>query len=375
MDSLTNILANDINQNVVEERPAASKKLLCISSKDDLFGLEHSSFKIQKTSSIRGLDMLGTLPDSQRPDSIFLFGDEVNEIFISQLQYASQVSRKSGIPLIAIIRNLGYKSVDFSAKVKSMVLKNGADDCYTSKDIDIEKISSWIDFLTLYKKATTTNSKKNQANEPDKLKILPYKRVFDILVSSLLLIILSPLMLLIALIIKLESKGPIIYKSKRAGYGYKIFDFYKFRSMRTGADKELKNLAKYNQYAQDTEDAIFIKIKNDPRVTRFGQFLRNTSLDELPQLVNVLIGDMSLVGNRPLPLYEADKLTKDGTAWRFLAPAGITGLWQINKRGKAEMSLDERISLDVIYARKYSLQLDLKILFSPLPAMIQKEKV
>lgn len=374
MDSLTNILANDINQNVVEERPASSKKLFCISSKDDLFGLEHSLFKIQKTSSIRGLDILGALPDSQRPDSIFLFGDEVNEIFLSQLQYASQVSRKSGIPLIAIIRNLEYKSDDFSAKVKSLVLKNGADDCYTRKDIDIEKISSWIDFLTLYKKATES-SIKNQVNEPDNLKILPYKRVFDILVSSLLLIFLSPLMLLIALIIKLESKGPIIYKSKRAGYGYKVFDFYKFRSMRTGADKELKDLAKYNQYAQDTEDAIFIKIKNDPRVTRFGQFLRNTSLDELPQLVNVLIGDMSLVGNRPLPLYEADKLTKDGAAWRFLAPAGITGLWQINKRGKAEMSLDERISLDVIYARKYSLQLDLKILFSTLPAMIQKEKV
>ncbi|MCB0486542.1 MAG: sugar transferase [Flavobacteriaceae bacterium] len=193
--------------------------------------------------------------------------------------------------------------------------------------------------------------------------------------SSILLIILSPMMLLIALIIKLESKGPVIYRSKRAGFGYKVFNFYKFRSMRTGADKELKDLAKFNQYRQENKEDIFIKIKNDPRVTPFGQFLRNTSLDELPQLLNVVIGDMSLVGNRPLPLYEADKLTKDGTAWRFLAPAGITGLWQINKRGKANMSLDERIQLDVVYARKNSLQLDLKILFSTLPAMIQKEKV
>ena len=374
MDSLGSILSNEIDHKKIERNLSFDKFILCISSRDDLFGLDQTFPNLQKTSSIRGLDMLSSLPDSERPDAIFLFGEEVNEIFLSQLQYASQVCKKYCIPLIAIIRNLEYKSDDLSTRVKSLVLKNGADDCYTKKDIDAEKVSSWIDFLALYKKVTMT-SLKPQISRNNRIRIPTSKRVFDILVSSILLIILSPMMLLIALIIKLESKGPVIYRSKRAGFGYKVFNFYKFRSMRTGADKELKDLAKFNQYRQENKEDIFIKIKNEPRVTPFGQFLRNTSLDELPQLLNVVIGDMSLVGNRPLPLYEADKLTKDGTAWRFLAPAGITGLWQINKRGKANMSLDERIQLDVVYARKNSLQLDLKILFSTLPAMIQKEKV
>lgn len=209
------------------------------------------------------------------------------------------------------------------------------------------------------------------------IKIWRLKRVLDIILSSIALLILSPILITIALIIKLESKGPVFYISKRAGSGYKIFDFYKFRSMRYGADKELKNLAHLNQYA-DTEnstDAIFFKIKNDPRVTRFGMFLRNSSLDELPQLINVLKGDMSLVGNRPLPLYEAERLTKDQIAWRFLAPAGITGLWQVTKRGNKDMSLEERIHLDMEYAMKNSFMLDMKIIFSTFPALFQKEKV
>ena len=202
------------------------------------------------------------------------------------------------------------------------------------------------------------------------------KRAFDIIASSLLILFLSPILLLIALLVKLESRGPIIYSSKRAGTGYKIFDFYKFRSMRVGADKELATLStSNNQYSNDSKVQIFHKIQNDPRVTRFGRILRKTSLDELPQLFNVLIGDMSLVGNRPLPLYEAEMLTKDGAAWRFLAPAGITGLWQITKRGKNKMSVEERIELDAIYARNYSIWVDVKILASTFMAMIQEEKV
>ena len=126
---------------------------------------------------------------------------------------------------------------------------------------------------------------------------------------------------------------------------------------------------------ENAVDGVFFKIKDDPRITKFGQFLRNSSLDEIPQLWNVLVGDMSLVGNRPLPLYEAEKLTKDQIAWRFLAPAGITGLWQITKRGKDNMSPDERIALDMEYAMKNSFWLDMKILLSTFPALLQKEKV
>lgn len=210
------------------------------------------------------------------------------------------------------------------------------------------------------------------------IKLWSLKRAFDILVSATALFLLSPLCLLIALIIKLESKGPVFYISKRAGTGYKIFNFYKFRSMRSGSDAELQQLAHLNQYngkENGSQKSVFFKIKDDPRITKFGEFIRRTSLDEIPQLLNVLLGDMSLVGNRPLPLYEAEKLTKDQIAWRFLAPAGITGLWQITKRGKDNMSEDERIALDMEYAMKNSFWLDMKILLSTIPALFQKEKV
>ncbi len=133
-----------------------------------------------------------------------------------------------------------------------------------------------------------------------------------------------PVFLIIALAIRIESEGNIFYVSKRAGMGYRIFNFYKFRTMFPGADKRRTEFGHLNQYAE-SEEVHFFKLKNDPRITRVGRFLRNTSLDELPQLINVLLGDMSLVGNRPLPLYEAANLTTDNFAKRFLAPAGITG--------------------------------------------------
>ena len=245
-----------------------------------------------------------------------------------------------------------------------------------------------------------------------------WKRAFDIAVSGTLLLLLSPLFLVICLLIKLESKGPAFYYSSRVGTGYRIFKFWKFRSMRRDADQllgSIKNLNQYqsastpvqpplracsscatfqdcdhklvnaqgeficeNQHQQVTKTKAgpaFIKVANDPRITRIGMFIRKTSIDELPQLFNVLRGDMSIVGNRPLPLYEAEKLTTDEFAERFNAPAGITGLWQVTKRGQANMSELERINLDIDYARKLSLSGDIKILLKTLPAMYQKENV
>jgi len=215
------------------------------------------------------------------------------------------------------------------------------------------------------------------AVQPQMRYVMPVaKRLFDILVSSVLIIACSPILLLTAILIKLDSKGPIIYKSKRAGFGYKVFDFYKFRSMRQDADKELGKLASLNQYTQNgASKAAFVKINNDPRITRFGAFIRNTSIDELPQLFNVLKGDMSLVGNRPLPLYEAQMLTSDEWASRFLGPAGITGLWQVSKRGRSEMSDKERRELDNFYTERFSFWMDLKILCKTIPAMLQRERV
>ncbi|RMF26966.1 MAG: sugar transferase, partial [Bacteroidetes bacterium] len=181
------------------------------------------------------------------------------------------------------------------------------------------------------------------------------------------------LMLLIALAIKLESRGPVIYRSKRVGTGYEVFDFFKFRTMYVDADKRLEELKHLNQYGKNGQP--FLKLQRDPRVTRIGRVLRKTSLDELPQLFNVLRGDMSLVGNRPLPLYEAEQLTRDHWAQRFLAPAGLTGLWQVSKRGKKNMSAEERILLDVSYAQNFSFLQDLKIILKTIPAMIQDEEV
>jgi lipopolysaccharide/colanic/teichoic acid biosynthesis glycosyltransferase len=201
------------------------------------------------------------------------------------------------------------------------------------------------------------------------------KRAFDILLSVVALVVLSPIFLLIAIMIRLESRGSVIYISKRAGRGYRVFDFYKFRTMIADAEKKMNELTHLNQYVPDAGVAVFFKINDDPRITRVGRFLRNTSLDELPQLINVFLGHMSLVGNRPLPLYEAKELTTDDYAARFMAPAGITGLWQVKKRGNKDMSAEERINMDIMYATKCSFATDLWIIANTPTALLQKANV
>ena len=215
-----------------------------------------------------------------------------------------------------------------------------------------------INATTVVKKVPATESGSNSH----------IKRILDIILASIVLVILSPVFLLIALAIKIESRGSVFYNSYRAGTGFKIFRFYKFRTMHAGSDKKLQDLAHLNQY----NNSLFFKVNNDPRVTHVGSFLRKTSLDELPQLLNVLKGDMYLVGNRPLPLYEAATLTTNESVERFMAPAGMTGLWQIKKRGKSNMSTEERISLDIAYARKHNLAYDLWIMANTPGALFQR---
>lgn len=267
-----------------------------------------------------------------------------------------------------------------------------------------------------------------------RFKIPLWKRTFDVVFASLALAALSPLMIITALAIKIENPGPVLFKSKRIGTNYKVFDFLKFRSMYVNAENRLKELSKTeNQYAEhheeepktvitlplgrkaekkmfdkgvesellmddeeimligddfmvaesdfskQKEDEInnaFVKIENDPRVTKVGHFIRKYSIDELPQLFNILKGDMSIVGNRPLPLYEAEKLTNDSCIDRFMAPAGLTGLWQVEERGKGGMmSAEERKQLDIQYGQTYSFSLDMKIIFRTLFAFKQEENV
>lgn len=244
-------------------------------------------------------------------------------------------------------------------------------DCY-SPSISFADVKLRIQFLSAYK--ILNEQLKNLPEAPLKQYKVPFlKRLLDLGISVTALVLLSPFFLIIAILIKLDSKGPIFYTSKRVGTGYKIFDFYKFRSMRANADKEVEALkaTTANQYG----DSAFFKMKDDPRVTKLGNFLRNSSIDELPQLFNVVKGDMSIVGNRPLPLYEAEQLTTNEWSMRFLGPAGITGLWQIIKRGKSDMSDRERKKLDNFYNKKFSVWLDLKIIFMTVPVLFQKEKV
>ena len=250
----------------------------------------------------------------------------------------------------------------------------GVDDGF-ARPVDWAQLEQRIDFLTKYKPQLLERRQRELTGEPE---LQPFsvrwdKRLFDILFASAAIIGLSPFLLVIAIIIKLESRGSVIYRSKRIGRGYQVFHFLKFRSMVQNADQQVDQLRDRNQYANG--DEAFFKVKDDPRITRFGRILRKTSLDELPQFFNVLRGEMSIVGNRPLPLYEAEKLTSDDWSQRFLAPAGITGLWQVTKRGQDNMSTEERVQLDVDYANNYSLWYDLRIIAKTIPAMIQKENV
>ncbi len=342
------------------------------------------------------------------------------------------VGLDSAKELVKVVRNKGkYRFV-------SIVILFDNSHLQTPKSIFSTGITDMIDVdeeseaihskLKYYMELSTHFRSVEQTNK----RVAPYtftlpwwKRGIDIAVSLCALILLLPLLLVVAALIMLDSKGPIFYRSPRAGTHFHIFGMLKFRTMRVRADQQLKDLAAHNIYAKDSKDLVaegevtgdaiflcaacrekgvvcqrplfdeyqpvceklylreneeaakFMKFRNDPRITRLGKFLRNSSIDELPQLLNILLGDMSLVGNRPLPLYEAEKLTTNEFAERFTGPAGLTGLWQVQKRAKGQgpMSDKERTELDITYARTFSFQTDLYIIWKTLFSLWQKENV
>jgi exopolysaccharide biosynthesis polyprenyl glycosylphosphotransferase len=202
-----------------------------------------------------------------------------------------------------------------------------------------------------------------------------FKRIYDFTAALLALIILSPLFLIIAILIKLDSKGTIFYKYlddgervKRVGEHGKLFSFYKFRTMHPNTH----NLRYTRLAGKNTrKDSPIVKIKNDPRVTRVGKFLRKTSIDELPQLINVLKGEMSLVGPRPHLPEEVAKYKKHHKFVLTIKP-GITGLAQIN--GRSDLNFEEEVRLDTYYIEHWSLWLDLKIMFKTIPALLKGYK-
>ena len=192
--------------------------------------------------------------------------------------------------------------------------------------------------------------------------LLFLRRGFDFLGSLILLIILSPIFLLVTLAIRLDSAGPIVYRQIRCGLNGRKFTLYKFRSMVQGAEVQKEELASYN-----IMDGPVFKMKNDPRVTRVGKFLRKTSLDELPQLINVLRGDMSFVGPRPLPAEEVEKI-KGWQRRRLSMKPGITGLWQVS--GRNQIDFEQWMKLDLEYIDSWSLGLDFKILLRTIFAVL-----
>ena len=201
------------------------------------------------------------------------------------------------------------------------------------------------------------------------------KRLFDIVISAVLLVLLSPVWLLISLLIRLDSRGSVLFKQERIGMDGRRFLFYKFRTMRSDADEELhreayrKNINGLTEAnAGDDEKPVFGKVKDDPRITRIGKFLRRTSLDELPQFLNVLKGEMSVVGARPPIPYEVEEYD----IWhrkRLDMKPGITGLWQVS--GRNRLTFEEMVKIDLYYIENWSLWLDLKIILLTLPAILR----
>ena len=336
----------------------------------------------------------------------------------------SEVLAPCGISFLETLRKRKFKNVPFfllyqhiNSNIKKLALRAGVAEIFPLP-LQKEDIEIRVNFLT-NNWPEISSKQVGKSFAPYKTPLI--KRMFDVFFAGTALLCLSPLFLIVYLLIKFESKGPAFYYSLRVGTGYKVFKFFKFRSMYVNADKRLKDLKHLNQYdgadngttaheddgpflcdecrqagtscqfpiyadkiqwcekeymySKRNKGSAFIKLKDDPRITRVGKIIRNTSIDELPQLWNVIIGDMSIVGNRPLPLYEAEKLTTDKYSLRFMAPAGITGLWQVEKRGKGEMSEDERLMLDNVYAQNHSFTNDIKLILKTIPALFQKESV
>lgn len=334
--------------------------------------------------------------------------------------------------LVTLVRgNDSYQLVPIVCLLKNSTLRNIRTNLITGivDMIDVNEATPGVQSkLRYYTELSVRLRSLEQENQPvgSAVFVLPWwKRAIDIAVSLGALLVLLPLLVIIALLIVLDSKGPIFYRSLRAGTNFHVFGMLKFRTMRVRADQQLKDLAHHNIYAkneqtpttgdeivdeatflcsacrekgmscqrplfdeyqsvcekiylrENEEGAKFLKFRNDPRITRLGTFLRNSSIDELPQLVNILVGDMSLVGNRPLPLYEAEKLTTNEFAERFSGPAGLTGLWQVKKRAKGQgpMSDKERTELDIDYARTFSFKTDIFIIWKTLFSLWQKENV
>jgi lipopolysaccharide/colanic/teichoic acid biosynthesis glycosyltransferase len=394
------------------ENPNSKKLIALINANDQLKDiLEKFDFGIYTiTNFANGVELFNKWEKENLDISAVVAQGEVMDPFGIAMVQALRAKKFVDVPFVLI-------STHTTPNLMQLALTTGIADVY-KLPLNKAHFQRRVTFLIDNWQALHSKTKQ-QEFKPYKTPLV--KRVFDCFFAGLALVCLSPVFLIVIIALRLESKGPVFYYSPRVGTGYRTFKFYKFRSMYVNADKKLKDLKHLNQYsaaasASETATSVsnlcdecklqgiqcqfplyadnnkwcekqymfskkaqagsaFIKLKNDPRITKVGKIIRNTSIDELPQLWNVIIGDMSIVGNRPLPLYEAEKLTTDKYALRFMAPAGITGLWQVEKRGKGEMSEDERLMLDNTYAKNHSFMNDIRLILKTIPALFQKENV
>jgi lipopolysaccharide/colanic/teichoic acid biosynthesis glycosyltransferase len=362
----SNVQINSSNHNI------AQLSTILIGSSSSLLTVDKNYFKpntlLSNFTDAKHLIRMIQIDKHAIPDAIFvntpLSMPELEDFGL----FIKSFPRLKNIPLIYCSSNIMLKDFSF---LKSSEL--------VDEVVDLETFG-----FELYKKISFIKKVKNHPPSPflrrldhieNASKFMAdgyfFKRAMDILVSATILILCLPIFILIAIAIKLESKGPIFYNALRAGRKYKVFKFHKFRSMVVDAESLIEKMSHLNQYASGEKSVAFLKIQNDPRVTKVGKFLRKTSLDELPQMFNVLKGDMSLVGNRPLPLREAEAMVTNSYVERFMAPAGITGLWQITKKGKPNMTIEERVDLDIVYAQRSNLINDFKIMLKTPAALIQ----
>lgn len=201
--------------------------------------------------------------------------------------------------------------------------------------------------------------------EKSKVKVYDFvKRIIDIIIGVIGLIICLPIFVIIGIIIKIDSKGPIFFKHKRIGKHGKKIEIYKFRTMMDNAEEAMKNFTE----EQKKEFAENFKLENDPRVTRVGKILRKTSLDELPQIINILKGEMSIIGPRPIVKSELEKYGNNQEKFLSVAP-GLTGYWAAN--GRSDVSYEERMALELYYVENRSLILDLKIFFKTILSVLK----
>ena len=196
---------------------------------------------------------------------------------------------------------------------------------------------------------------------------LPFKRLMDIVLSLLALVVLAPFMLVVAIVIKLDSRGPVLFKQQRVGKDGVPFTMFKFRSMGQDAEKKLMNSESF----KNRSGSLFIeKPEDDPRITRVGRIIRKTSIDELPQFANCLLGNMSLVGPRPLAVYEHEAMNAYQRQ-RALVKPGLTCFWQVS--GRSNLSEQERVELDIRYIREQGFLTDMTLLFKTIPALVTEK--